>query len=282
MIAIALLLLGFTTLLVLVVSASGRWGMGHHRMPRRSGPTYDAWLAQMEELRRGMPWRDSAAAIQDAVLGSTRQLLERSDFLVFSNWIVFGVFLSFLMPLWSLSFATEALGGEREEGTLLWLAVRPLSRPAIYLGKFAALLPWVVGFNAAGFAVLCLAAGKAGEPALRAFWPAVLIGSFAFAALFHLVAVLTRRPAVVGLVYSFFLETLVGNMPGQMKRASISFYVRCIMFEGAERLGVQPTSPTAYAPVDAATAYVVLLGATAVLLAGGAWVFSRSELRDVF
>ena len=33
-------------------------------------------------------------------------------------------FFSFLVPIWSLSFATEALGGERESGSMIWLLTR--------------------------------------------------------------------------------------------------------------------------------------------------------------
>jgi hypothetical protein len=40
------------------------------------------------------------------------------------------VFLSFLLPLFSLSFATEALGSERESRSLVWLLSRPLPRGA--------------------------------------------------------------------------------------------------------------------------------------------------------
>ena len=41
--------------------------------------------------------------------------------------------VSFLLPIWSLSFATEALGGERETNSLVWLLIRPLPRPAILI-----------------------------------------------------------------------------------------------------------------------------------------------------
>ena len=58
-------------------------------------------------------------------------VLKQTDFINFSGWVVFGTFVSFLLPLWSLSFATEALAGDRESHSLLWLLTRPLSRPAI-------------------------------------------------------------------------------------------------------------------------------------------------------
>ena len=54
--------------------------------------------------------------------------MAQSGFYVFSTWIVFSIFLSFLLPMWSLSFATETIGGEREAGTLVWL-LSPAAAP---------------------------------------------------------------------------------------------------------------------------------------------------------
>jgi hypothetical protein len=39
----------------------------------------------------------------------------------FSGWVVVGMFCGFLLPLWTLSFATEALGREREARNLVWV-----------------------------------------------------------------------------------------------------------------------------------------------------------------
>jgi hypothetical protein len=70
-------------------------------------------------------------------------------------------------------------------------------------------------------------------------------------------------------------------MPGYMKRVSISFYTRCLMFDAADTLGVQaPERLGIYLPVDGATALGVLLATTAVLLVAGMVAFSRLEYRD--
>ncbi len=222
-----------------------------------------------------------AAALTDAIAAASRISLQRSGFYVFSNWIVFSVFVGFLLPIWSLSFATEALGGEREGRNLVWLLTRPLPRPSIYLAKFVALLPWSLGFNLGGFGLLCLLAGKPGHLAFRLYWPAVLGATLAFCALFHLMGACFRRAAVVALVYSFFLETILGIMPGYMKRMSISFYTRCLMFDAAADYGVAPEKPSIYLPVDGTTAWCVLLGVTVLLLVAGMVIFSRSEYQDL-
>jgi hypothetical protein len=89
-----------------------------------------------------------------------------------------------------------------------------------------------------------------------------------------------RRAAVVAIVYSFFLETLLGNMPGYMKRVSISFYARCMMFDRLETLGVQSQKPSVYMPVNGTTAMYVMAGLTVLLLVVGMFVFARSEYQD--
>ena len=90
-----------------------------------------------------------------------------------------------------------------------------------------------------------------------------------------------RRAAVVALVYSFFLELILGNMPGYLKRVSIGFYARCLMYERASDFGVQPDKPGVFLPVDGSTAVLVLAGGAAALIAVGMWLFSRTQYHEV-
>jgi hypothetical protein len=295
-IAVSLLVLALG--LVGFCAARGLWGMHHLRYPRRGGvPSY--YLANKAQVWCAAFHRDPGAqAFEHAAFGACRALLDPqartvkpdgtpgpvlagSGFHMFCRWAVFVVFLPFLLPVWSLSFATEAIGGDREANSLIWLLTRPLPRASIYLAKFVALLPWTVGFNVGGFALICAAAGPPGLRALGLFWPAVLWATLAFSALFLLMGAYFRRPAVVAILYSFCLEAVLGNMPGYLKRVSINFYTRSLMFEVAQDYGVQPENPSVYLPVEGATALAVLLGGTAVLLAVGMAVFSQSEYQEV-
>jgi ABC-type transport system involved in multi-copper enzyme maturation permease subunit len=242
----------------------------------RLGDTAEA----MQLLPWIAPWPREGAAIESSIANVCWKLLEHSDFYVFSYFVVFSLFVGFLLPIWSLSFATEAIAGEREGRSLTWLLTRPLPRSSIYLAKFLAVLPWSLALNLGGFALLCILARRPGLLALRMYWPAILGGTLAFCALFHLIGACFRRAAVVALVYSLFLETLVGSMPGYMKRLSIAFYTRCLMFEAAQGYGLEPEKPSIYLPVDGTTAWVVILGLTIVFLLTGMVVFSRREYHE--
>lgn len=259
----------------------------------RSGLTQNNWRdrkfpnATYSEIERGyasaaeaIPFAPEAASFHRLATAAFAMGLKSSPVPLFTKRIIFSLFLGFLLPLLSLSFATEALGGEREARTTVWLMTRPLPRWSVYLAKFLGILPWTLALNFGGFALICLAAGPPGKVAFWLYWPAVLMSSVAFSALFHLFGAWFRRPTVIGLVYAFFLETLLGDMPGLMKRISITFYSRCLIYDAAADYGLAPDKPSVYLPVSGSMAWTVLALATLVLLVVGMIVFSRAEYRD--
>jgi hypothetical protein len=68
-------------------------------------------------------------------------------------------------------------------------------------------------------------------------------------------------------------------MPGTLKRASIGFYARCMIFEAAESRGLEPEDPVLYDPVSGPTAVWVLALLTVFLLLLGMWQFRRAEFQ---
>ena len=207
---------------------------------------------------------------------------ETKPLAVFSRWIVFLLFLGFLLPLWNLSFAISALGTEKESRTLIWLLTRPLPRWSIYLAKFLAVLPWCLAFNIGGFLCICLCGGETGQRCFQLFWPAVMGGTIAFTAMFHLIGGIFHRPAVIALVYAFFFETVLSELPvpGTLKRLSINYYTRCLMYRPAESNNIPTESASLFVPVSETTAWVVLILVAGVLSAFGMWWFSTSDYRD--
>lgn len=276
MVWIALGLVGLSMLIVGITTQANRWNMV--RYPHK-GISYRQHLENVG-LASLLPWQEPAAAVSAMThAGFHAAVYEGTGFFVFSNFVVFALYTTFLLPICSVSFATEGLGREREAQNLIWVLTRPIPRWAIFLAKYVALLPWCLALNLGGFALICLVGGRHGRLALETFWPAAFWGTLAFSAFFHLLAACFRRAAIVALLYAFFLETIMGNMPGQFKRLSISFYTRCVMFD--EALGIQPDRPYIFLPVSATTAWLVLAGVTLTCLIVGAFVFSRNEYLDV-
>ena len=271
MVGIAIGLLAICLLLVGAFSVANRgWDRKEARLDRIKPYT-------VEHVAGGMAHQ---AIDQSEYL--TRLKQESEPLAVFSRWVVFLLFLGFLLPLFSLSFAAGSFGHEREGRSLVWLMTRPLPRSAVYLAKFLGGLPWCLGLTVGGFALLCLAGGETGREAFFLYGPGVFAGSLAFAAIFHLFGALFPRPAIVGLLYAFFFETLLSELPipGTLKRLSINYYTRCLLYSAAEGKDVPTETSSLFVPVSPTTAWVVLLGATVGLTAIGMWLFARSEYRD--
>jgi ABC-type transport system involved in multi-copper enzyme maturation permease subunit len=270
MVGIAVGLLLICLLLVGTFTASGGWDRYQWRLDRVRPYT-------IEHLGGAIA---HAAVDQSDYMARFRQ--ETRPLAVFSRWVVFLLFLGFLLPLFSLSFATGALGQEREGRSLVWLMTRPLPRSGVYLAKFLGMLPWCLTLTVGGFGLLCLAGGETGRKAFVLYAPGVFAGTLAFAALFHLFGALLPRPSIVALLYAFFFETLLSELPipGTLKRLSINYYTRCLLYSAARGEDVPVESSSLFVPVSPTTAWAVLLGVTVGLTVLGMWLFAKMEHRD--
>jgi len=198
----------------------------------------------------------------------------------FVEQIVLPIYVSFLLPMFSLCYATASIAGDREEQTLVYLLATPLPRPIVFAAKFTAAFCLALLWTLGAWAVLTLLAGADGKAVFRPFCPAVFWSTLAYVSLFHLFSVMLRRATIVGFVYALFLETFLGNMPGIVKRVAISFYTQCLILDAGTKLGLSPTAghePALFLPVSGHTAWIVLCLISAALVAASLWVFSRAE-----
>jgi ABC-type transport system involved in multi-copper enzyme maturation permease subunit len=198
----------------------------------------------------------------------------------FVTQILIPAYTAFLLPIFCLCFAAASIAGDREEQTLPYLLVSPVPRPLVYAAKYSASLAVALCWTLGGLLLTCEVAGRPGRETLGAVWPAVLLSSVAYVGLFHLFSVLFRRATIIGLAYALFLETLVGSMPGIVKRLAISFYTECLIFEAAAPFGVGESGhhdPALYLPVSADVAFPALCLIAAGTFVLGAALFWRHE-----
>lgn len=120
-----------------------------------------------------------------------------------------------VLPLIALIVGTAAIGGEIEDGTLVYLLTKPLRRWRLALPKIAV---------AAGLTILLvippmlltgvLVAGL-GSDAVRTtlgFAAAAAIGGIAYATVFTTLGVLTSRALVIGLAYTLLWEGVLAGL----------------------------------------------------------------------
>ena len=197
-------------------------------------------------------------------------LLMRANDVPASHWgqpLLVGLGLAVLLPITALIVGTGVLGSEIDDGTVVHILTKPLSRAEILLSKYvvavgvtvvtAAVSLFVAGYLAAGVRLgLGLVAGAA-------------LGAFAYSALFLLLSLLTSRPVLLGLVYVLVWEGLLGTWVSGTRVFSVEQYVITV----TDRL----------APTDLLTPNVSLTSALimAAIITIGAGALAVNRLRNL-
>ena len=202
------------------------------------------------------------------------------DFRDFSEFMIL-VFASFVVPICALAFGTASIGGDREDRTLVFLLVRPIPRALILLAKFTATLPLVLGLVLGSYWLYCYLAGPAGQTAFQLYLPALIGMTLAYVCLFHLFAVAFRHSTIIALVYALFMELLLGNIPGIVKRVAVNYYGRSMMYAAGAEEGLPAPDPRWFEPLSVSAASWALAGIAVGGLILAMIVFSRREYRDL-
>ena len=246
-----------------------------------------AWLTLVWLSFRRLLWSASTLMILFPLAGGALFLLRRrydrmedveAAFNMYSNFLIF-IFASFMIPICALAYGTASVGGDREDQTLLFLLVRPIPRWLIVLAKFTATLPLSLGLTAATFFGYCRLAGEPGALAYQLYLPTILCMTLAYVGLFHLFAVSLRHSTIIALVYAIFMEVLLGNLPGVIKRIAVNYYGRSLMYAAGASEGL--ARPDWFEPISTSAATWALAGIAAGGLLLAMLVFERREYRDL-
>ena len=199
----------------------------------------------------------------------------------FSRFFVVGIFTLFVVPICAVAYATNSIGGDREDRTLLFLLTRPIPRPLILLAKLVATLPLVIGISVLSFYGYCRLAGEVGDQALKFFLPAVFYMALAYTCIFHLFAVTFRHSTIIALIYALFMEYLLGNLPGIVKRVAVNYYGRSMIYRFGEAEGLLPPPPAIFEPIPAGDAEAALAAISVASTVLALIIFQRREYRDL-
>src|SRR5260221_1937013 len=141
-----------------------------------------------------------------------------------------------VLPLAALFYATSLIADEVEGKTLTYLLTRPLPRPSILAGKFAAYLTTTLTLTLPAtvitFFLLATARGFAGigaaVPELFRDMGVMALSLLAYGAFFTLLGVLLRRPMIPGLLFLFVWE-MIANLPGYLPRFTLTAWLRSLI-----------------------------------------------------
>ena len=151
--------------------------------------------------------------------------------------------LSTLVPLLALIAGTGSIGPEIDEGSIVYLLAKPLSRHVIVLTKLGVAAAVVTVFGAGPVLVAGLVMTGTADSLAVAFALGTLVAGIAYCAVFLLMAVVTRNAVVVGLIYALVWESLVGNLVPGAQALSIQQWglalSRAVVGDDAAELGVR-------------------------------------------
>jgi ABC-2 type transport system permease protein len=190
--------------------------------------------------------------------------------------------LGFSLPLLSLFYSLSAFSEDREDGTLIYLLVRPVPRTSLFAGKLLGALVaagalavlFTVGLDAATRMVL------GSSPLARALYlrllGVLLIGTGCYAALYAALSMALKRPAIVCLFHAFIWESFLPNAQGQLPNLTFSHNLKALLVGWAPELRGIVAQPRIVLP-EASDAGVFLAVVVGAALIGGATLFCTRE-----
>ena len=167
-----------------------------------------------------------------------------------------------LVPIVALVFAGASLGDTREDGTLVYLWLRPMPRAGVAVGAWLAAITVSLPLTLIPMTLTAVLLDT-GSALISATIIATVVGILAYSALFVLLGIVVKNPIVWGLGYILIWEGLVASFGSAAAKIAIRGYLSSIL---TDRTGVDlelgDLTQTAGIVVPLVVAVVALLMAT--------------------
>jgi ABC-2 type transport system permease protein len=147
-----------------------------------------------------------------------------------------GIFAEFIaptiLPLITLVLATNAIGNEIEDRTMVYVVLKPISRLRIVLEKYAAAVVTAMILLLEGLLLTYLLAMRGNAPnnvdQLLAMAVGTAFGVIAYGALFLVVSLIVPRALLAGFLYSLLWETTFARFIPGVRLVSVRHFVLSI------------------------------------------------------
>lgn len=171
--------------------------------------------------------------------------------------------LATVLPLLGLIAGTGVIGPEIDDGSIVYLLSKPLNRHSIVVTKVAVAIGVIAAFGALPIGLSAvLLTGELGGVAVG-YTLGALVAGIAYAAVFVLLAVISRNAVVIGLIYALVWETLVGQIVPGARALSIQQWGLALTEQvvGGEAEALRISSAVGF-PTAAVLLVVVAVGST--------------------
>jgi ABC-2 type transport system permease protein len=133
-----------------------------------------------------------------------------------------------LVPIVALVFASASLGDARDDGTLVYLWLRPMDRWPVVVGAWCAAITVSLPMTIVPLGVSAVLVDRSG-PLLGATMLACAVGVLAYSALFVMAGLMLKNAIVWGLAYILVWEGIVAAFGSFAARLAIRGYTRSII-----------------------------------------------------
>lgn len=168
--------------------------------------------------------------------------------------------LGLFVPVTTLVFASSVLGDPDEDGTLVYLWLRPVARWRIVVAALAATLTVSIPVTVVPMVVAAALTG-AGAPLVQGAAAACLVATVAYCGVFTWLGLRVRRALVWGLAYILIWEGFVARAGDNPSRLAIRANARSLLTHisgGPERLIAVSDTTAVVVPLLAAAVAVAL------------------------
>jgi ABC-type transport system involved in multi-copper enzyme maturation permease subunit len=200
---------------------------------------------------------------------------------IFSNMIM-TFYLQFLILILTLFFGTSVCSDEVESKTLTYLSTRPIPKPAVILGKYAAYCVLAVIMTAVGV-VLSFVFLNLDKLLDFSLYPVLLkdigvltLGIICYMSFFTLIGTFMKRSIIFGLVFSFGWENVIQYFPGSTQKFAIVHYLKSLLPPQFSGKGFAVLL-FQLEPTPAGTSVAVLIILTGIFLGLACFVFTQKE-----
>lgn len=142
--------------------------------------------------------------------------------------VIANIGFTIVVPVVSLVFAAAALGDAREDGTLVYLWLRPMHRWPVVMGAWAAALTVSVPVTLVPL-VGAAALTRGGASLVGGTAVAAVVGVVAYSALFLLLGLFVRNAIAWGLGYVLVWEGIIAAFGSSAARLAVRGYTRSIL-----------------------------------------------------
>lgn len=182
-----------------------------------------------------------------------------------AGWAMVG-FLGYplVLPLVAILASSSVLGPEVDDGSVVYLLSKPISRHAVAISKWV--VAWATTLVVGAGSLLAAGFVAGGGEQAWAWFVAALVAGTTYSALFLALSALTRHAVVIGLVFLLIWENLLGDLLSGVAWLSVAQWGTRVGHEVSDLL-------------DDPVSLVWAIGASLVVTVGGVW-FAGDRLRS--